>query len=214
MTRPGEQFQPKRGRPSAKQVAAIDQAILSTARRLFLDQGFDIVAMEGIATAAGVSKSTLYARYPSKSVLFTAIIESSVREWSEISAQRERLLSDDIGERLQHYARTIAGSLSLPDVKAFQRTLLASRDRFPELSRTMYDVGYRYIVRQITRDIQAAAERDGIAARDPASIGELLVSAITGWQMQEMGHHDLSYAEIERFAVRTVDLLLAARTSW
>jgi len=124
------------------------------------------------------------------------------------------LLGNDIAERLRHHARTIAGSLVLPDVKAFQRTLLANRDRFPELSRAMYDTGYRYIVRLIARDVQAAADRDGKPVRDAGTIGELLVSAITGWQLQEMAHRDLSYEELEQFAMRTVDLLLAARPAW
>lgn len=214
MSSPAPDFQPKRGRPSAKQVAAIEHTILSTARRLFFDEGFDAVAMESIAAAAGVSKGTLYSRYPSKSALFSAIIEKSVEEWAELSAQQDHLLHDDIAERLKHHARTIAGSLVLPEVKAFQRILLANRDRFPELSRAMYDTGYRYIVELIARDVQTAADRDGMPVRDPETIGALLVSAVTGWQLQELAHHDLSYEEIEQFAMRTVSLLLAARSAW
>jgi len=207
-------FQPKRGRPSAKQVAAIERTILTTARRMFFDEGFDAVAMENIAAAAGVSKGTLYSRYSSKSALFSAIIEASVAEWAELSARQDHLLTDDIGERLRHHARTIAESLVLPDVIAFQRTLLACRDRFPELSRAMYDTGYRYIVDLITADVQAAAVRDDMPVRDAGTIGELLVSAVTGWQQEEMAHHELSYDELERFAMRTVDLLIAARAAW
>lgn len=207
-------FQPKRGRPSAKQVAAIEQTILSTARRLFFDEGFDAVAMENIAAAAGVSKGTLYARYPSKSALFSAIIVASVQEWSDLSSQQDHLLTDDIAERLRHHGRTIAASLLLPEMKAFQHTLLASRDRFPELSRAMYDTGYRYIVGLIANDVRAAAERDGIPVRDAETVGELLVSAVSGWQLQEMAHHELSYDELEKFAMRSVDLLVASRPAW
>lgn len=207
-------FTPRRGRPNAEQLAAIEQTILSAARRLFFEEGFDAVTMERVAAVAGVSKGTLYARYPSKGPLFTAIVEASLLELSRAAAAREHSLPDDIGERLRHHARAIAGSLVLPEIKVFQRTLLTHRDRFPELSRTIYDRGYRYIVDLVAADVRAAAERDGVPVRDPESIGAMLVSTVTGWQTQEIGHHEPSYEELERFALRAVDLLLAARSAW
>lgn len=207
-------YRPKRGRPDARQAAAIEQAILSTARRMFLDGGYDAVAMENIATVTGVSKGTLYARYPSKEALFTAVIEECVRDWSQTSSQQDHLLTDDIGERLHHYGRTIARSLSQPEVHAFQRLLLASSDRFPELAMAMYETGYLYIVRLIGRDIGQAAERDGIPARDPEGVARLFVAAIAGWRWQEGGAGPVSEQEMLATADRTARLFMAARTAW
>lgn len=207
-------FVPKRGRPTAKQVAAIEHAILSTARRMFLADSYDAVAMENVASEAGVSKGTLYARYPSKEALFTAIVEDSVREWSLAASQQDYLLTDDIGERLRHHGRTIAGSLSQPDVLAFLRLLLANRDRFPQLSLAMHDVGYLYIVRLITEDIKAAALRDGIPARQPDVIARLFVSTISGWQVQESAARPITAEELSKIADQTVDIFMAARANW
>lgn len=207
-------FSPRRGRPNARQVAAIERAILDTARAQFLEEGFDAVSMEGVAAATGVSKSTLYVRYPSKQALFAAVVKASIEEWSIPAAAGDHLPGDDLGEQLRYHARIIARSMMLPDVQAFQRLLLANRVRFPELSRIMYEAGYLYIVDRLTGAIEAAAVRDGIPARDPGSVARMLVSAITGWYLQEGAHHELSAPEIEAVATRAADLLLAARAAW
>ena len=109
-TKTEKAFTPKRGRPDAKQVAAIDRAILATATQMFLELGYDGVAMENIAAATGVSKGTLYARYPSKEALFTTVIHDRVKQWSLISARQDHRLTDDIAERLHHHAHQSAGA--------------------------------------------------------------------------------------------------------
>lgn len=207
-------FVPKRGRPTAKQVAAIEQTILSTAGDMFLADGYDGVAMENVAAVAGVSKGTLYARYPSKEALFTAIVEDRVKQWSAAAARQDHLLTDDIGERLRHHGRIIARSLSQPEISAFTRLLLSARDRFPELSKAMYEVGYLYIVRLIAQDIIAAGERDGIPARHPDATARMFVSALTGWHLQESGARSIPIEELFEAADRTVDIFLQGRLCW
>ena len=213
-TKTEKAFTPKRGRPDAKQVAAIDRAILATATRMFLELGYDGVAMENIAAATGVSKGTLYARYPSKEALFTTVIHDRVKQWSLMSASQDHLLTDDIAERLHHHAQMIARSLLQQEVHAFQLLTLANRERFPELARAMYEAGYLYIVRLISDDISQAAARDGIPARDPSAIARQLVAAITGWELQESSAGPIVEAELLAAARKTVDLLMAARESW
>ena len=107
---------PRSGRPTAARVSAIDRAIVEAARAMFLVGGFDGVAMEQVAATADISKGTLYARYPSKEALFSAVIEASIRDWSEEAARSDDQLTDDIGQRLRHHARTIAASLLRPDL--------------------------------------------------------------------------------------------------
>ncbi|WP_196221838.1 TetR/AcrR family transcriptional regulator [Sphingobium sp. CAP-1] len=207
-------FVPKRGRPTAKQVAAIEQTILSTAREMFLEGGYDAVAMENVAMVAGVSKGTLYARHPSKEALFTAIVKDRVKEWSDIASRQDHLLTNDIRERLRHHGHTIAQSICDPEVHAFQRLLLAARDRFPELSKAMYEAGYLYIVRLIAGDIAAAAERDGIPARGPDAIARMFVSSITGWHLQESGARTIPLDEMIEAADQVVDLFMTGRARW
>lgn len=207
-------FKPKRGRPTLEQVQAIEQAILTTARRMFLEIGFDNVAMEAVATAAGVSKGTLYARHPSKEALLTAVIRNSVAEWSDRAAQHDHLLTEDMGERLRHHARIIADTFSSPEVQALCRLMFVTQDRFPDVSAVLHDVGYLYAVGFISRDIAQLSVKDGMPVRDPDSIAHMLVSSISGWQLQEGAARNVPPEELTKMADRFAELLLAARSSW
>ncbi|WP_158213709.1 TetR/AcrR family transcriptional regulator [Sphingopyxis witflariensis] len=211
---PSTAFVPKRGRPKAGQVAAIEQTILSTARRMFLEDGYDAAAMEGVAAAAGVSKGTLYARYPSKPALFKAVVEAAVEGWSEAAAIEEQLLTDDIAVRLHHHGRTIARSLVNPEIQAFQRLIIVNGERFPELSGAMYAMGYLYMIDLLRRDIEAAAARDGLKVRDANGVAHHMLAAITGWYSAETIVREIPATEVEAFAARVVDLLLLARSAW
>ena len=55
-------------------------SILEAAKRLFLDQGYQGVSMDQIATAAGVSKLTVYSHFGDKETLFSAAIAAKCQE--------------------------------------------------------------------------------------------------------------------------------------
>jgi AcrR family transcriptional regulator len=62
--------------PGRPRDPAADRAILDTTLRLLVEQGYDAMSVEGVATAAGVGKSTIYRRYPGKRELVVAAISS------------------------------------------------------------------------------------------------------------------------------------------
>src|SRR5947209_8274939 len=70
----------KRGRPNAQAALRIERAILATARGMFVTEGFDGLSMERIAAAAGITRVTLYNRYPTKEMLFRAVVEDMVSQ--------------------------------------------------------------------------------------------------------------------------------------
>jgi len=49
---------------------------LQTTLRLLTEQGYDAMSMEGVASAAGVGKTTIYRRYPGKRELVVAAVSS------------------------------------------------------------------------------------------------------------------------------------------
>jgi AcrR family transcriptional regulator len=67
----GKQQELKRGR------------LMEQAERLFLEKGYKAVTMEEIASAAGISKMTIYNQYHSKENLFTEICLDMVRRFNE-----------------------------------------------------------------------------------------------------------------------------------
>jgi AcrR family transcriptional regulator len=118
-----------RGRPRS---AIADQAIREAAVDLFAERGFEGFSVEDVADRAGVSKATVYRRYPSKVDL---VVEAgSCLANDEITFPDTGNLRDDV--------RGLAQSL----VNAFQHTragkmmpvMTFERRRYPEL-----DAGYR-----------------------------------------------------------------------
>ena len=59
------------------------QQILEGARRIFLQDGFDGASIGDIVRAAGVSKGTVYAYFPSKEKLFEALMVEDRRNQAE-----------------------------------------------------------------------------------------------------------------------------------
>lgn len=95
------------GRPKAADTAAIQARILAVAQRLFFEQGFAATGMESVAREAGMTKQTLYARFPNKDELYRAVIDGVIAAWR---ADQGALVGDytTLEEALyQHTLRTL-----------------------------------------------------------------------------------------------------------
>src|SRR4051794_26714073 len=62
------------GRPPTKLAGEVDERILETARRVFLERGLAGTSIDAVARLAGAGKPTIYARFPTKEALFEAVI--------------------------------------------------------------------------------------------------------------------------------------------
>ncbi|TCJ37064.1 TetR/AcrR family transcriptional regulator [Parafrankia sp. BMG5.11] len=203
-----------RGRPSAQRAAALDQLVIDTARRKFLNDGFEAVALEAVAAEAGISKGTLYARHASKEALFLAVWEDAVGKWSAAAARNDHLLGDDIAQRLLHHARTIAGSLLDEETRAFQRIIYANLNRFPTIAREIHNLGFRYIASIVARDIAEASAREGLPVRDPSTAAEVFISSINGWMIQNSTVRQIEEKEAMEFAAKATGIFLEGRAAW
>jgi AcrR family transcriptional regulator len=63
------------GRPTKERTAAIDDQVLDGARAAFCRKGFVGTSYDEIAAELGVSKHTIYRRFPNKSALLEAVVE-------------------------------------------------------------------------------------------------------------------------------------------
>jgi len=66
------------GRPPKGLAGAVEERILGTARKVFLERGFEGASIEEIAEVARSGKPTIYGRFPGKEALFTAVVVKSV----------------------------------------------------------------------------------------------------------------------------------------
>lgn len=76
------------GRPLAMPVEERKEAIYSAAETLFGEQGYEKVTMNDIASAAGMSKKTLYQLFTDKETLLRGLVESSY-VWPEDTLDTE-----------------------------------------------------------------------------------------------------------------------------
>lgn len=102
-TRGGRQEARGAGRPRS---ARADEAIIDAGLNLLATIGFDRITMEGLAEQAGVSKATLYLRWPSKEDLIVAVIERFV---SKITIPDTGTIEGDLLHLMQDAVRVYSG---------------------------------------------------------------------------------------------------------
>lgn len=71
------------GRPKIADAASIQSDIIVVAKRLFLEQGVAATGMDAIAKATGITKQTLYARFPNKDDLYRTVINDVMDKWRQ-----------------------------------------------------------------------------------------------------------------------------------
>jgi AcrR family transcriptional regulator len=96
---------PARGRPRSDQV---DQSILRAASALLSERGLDAMTIEDVAARAGVGKSSIYRRWPTKGTL--ALDAFLVDFLTQQPAVDTGVLEDDLREALTLWAGAVVGT--------------------------------------------------------------------------------------------------------
>lgn len=105
----------------------VDDAILSAALRLLSEQGYGRMSMEAVAADAGVSKPTIYRRFPTKADLAMAALASM------IGATARPAEGLDVEPALTQALEHLAARLRARNSMALLGTLLAEEEQTPEL---------------------------------------------------------------------------------
>jgi AcrR family transcriptional regulator len=121
------------GRPPRRLAGEVDARILDAARRLFLERGLEGTSVDEIASLARAGKPTIYARFPSKETLFTAVVMRAVH------ASIERFESDaptgaNVEERLESVGVTILKWVLVSETIGMIRLAIAEARRLPHLA--------------------------------------------------------------------------------
>jgi TetR/AcrR family transcriptional regulator, mexJK operon transcriptional repressor len=97
--------------------------------------------MEEIATAVGMSKRTVYARYEDKAALFKAAVRRAIERYTVPREAVEAVATDDLEETLTAVARLRIANVATPVGTKLQRILSAQSYRFPELFNAAFEEG-------------------------------------------------------------------------
>lgn len=143
-----------KGRPSLEAAAEIDIAIRDAALRILLEQG-EAATLNGVAIAAGLSRRTLYARYPNKVDLFVQVIRDLLQSAGNLEYDK----TGDVEDRLRHYIEAAFQAISRPQSQAMQRLLSIDPTYIGALKSEMLDA-----TRRIFRDPLLALLQDAVVS--------------------------------------------------
>ncbi|MFE4664666.1 TetR/AcrR family transcriptional regulator [Streptomyces sp. NPDC056716] len=126
-----------RGRPRR---AGTDHAILSAARELLLDGGYARLSMEAVASRSGVSKPTLYRRWPNKPALVADAVVTALSVRAAPLAVEAPLDSGDLAHDLHEWLDAFAAVGTDPDNAALVQALIAACTESPDDSRPLFEL--------------------------------------------------------------------------
>jgi AcrR family transcriptional regulator len=156
------------GRPRSTEA---DAAILAAALDLLLERGVEATNIEQVARRAGVTRATVYRRFPDKTRLLIAAVEGAYGDPPAAPEIRD----------VEHMVTGWAHALADPRLRRLLRRLYGATDDLPELAaayRTRFGEHRDEARRKV---LEQARDRGQLpAGTDPALLLDLLTGAV--WQ--------------------------------
>jgi len=112
------------------------EAILDGAMQEFLEHGYAAARIDRIAVAAGVSKATIYRRFPDKESLFTEFMQQLAGKKEIFNSNLLQSAQGDVAAFLKLFANMMLNNVADdPQTLTFLRIIIGESGRFPELAR-------------------------------------------------------------------------------
>lgn len=188
-----------------------NEAILSAAFDAFQDKGLHGATMLEIATAAKVSKETLYARFDSKEGLFYALLAWGCSK-SAVDPDNldEAALAHPVAA-LHDYASALLRKMVQPESIAVHRIAVGEALRMPEVARVFDEFTCKVGEHIVNRIADALVAQNCVRIDDRYAFGEAFIGLLRGNL-----HHQVTIglaptptdAECDAYARRAMDFLL------
>jgi AcrR family transcriptional regulator len=169
-----------RGRPTPDVAAQIDREILDAARELFFAQGYARTSMAMVVRVAGVSKTTLYARYADKVDLFRATVASAIEQIGNAGLTSPKYAHCDLAEGLQRFGSTALTNSLAPLWSGYERLVFAEGPNFPEML-DMVANQVQLAIEEVVRFLDHCMVRDDIVVEDPTALATSYMMALRGY---------------------------------
>jgi AcrR family transcriptional regulator len=206
------------GRPPLELAGEVEARILDAAHRVFLERGLGGASVEEIACQARAGKPTIYARFPSKEALFTAVVVRNAD--AKIARFKGHVPAGaTIDDRLASVGVAFLRSILVSDTVGLVRLAIAEARRFPHLASSVHKMLREHGSELVARLLAGAAQTDDLA-KLPAFAPErlatttrlflelvllpLLMRALFGEKVKAL------HAEIDRHVAQRVAFFLAA----
>jgi TetR/AcrR family transcriptional regulator, mexJK operon transcriptional repressor len=185
--------------------------ILAAAREAFLAFGYAETSMDMVAQRAQASKTTLYARFPSKAELFSATLQAECHlrgvhfDPADFQDKPPREVLFAIGQRFVELMWS-------PDTTRIEQIVIGEAGRFPEVAEVFLTSAAGPVCAAVTEYFATASAHGLLRIADPEFASDYFLAALKGMRHMRLllGHRSMPSAE-ERsaFVVQTVDMFLA-----
>ena len=206
------------GRPPKERAGEVEERILDAARKVFLARGFEGASIDEIAEAARSGKPTIYARFPGKEALFTAVVMQRIAA-NVARFEAHTPTGVTIEQRLESIAVAVLEWILLSDSIGLMRVAIAEAARFPDLASSVYAMARERGGQAVARLLAETAQSNAFGEL-PAFAPEHVVTTTHLFQdlvilpvaMRALFGEKLTQlrAEIEPHAKRSIALFLAA----
>ena len=203
------------GRPPAIAVAAVNAALLQAAAEVFAERGFAAASLAEIAERAKASRQTLYARFPNKTALFEALMQSRT---AELLSSVSSLLNDsgDPAEVLQRFGERLVGQYIHSDLQRLHRMVIAEATTFPELAAFFFKNGPNRGKDLLMGYLREQAHQGSLVIADVEIAAEQFVGALVGAiiiRATLLQPQRLHQSEVEVWVRSAVQVFLCAHQS-
>ena len=202
------------GRPRQEDVALIERHLLDVALREFLKFGYGGTSINRIVKLAGVSKTTMYSRFPSKKALFRAIIRQQIEGLSPATSPDLTGAAEDLESGLKRFANRMLEINLEGDVLGVNRLIYSESHRFPELGEAGAEKT-EFGIERLSHFIAECAAADGRRCRNPRAAAEAFMFCLQGWYVHLMQtNRAVTGEEREHWVDSAVRVLLTSCDHW
>lgn len=200
---------PRIGRPTREESQRRQEELLECALDTFLERGFEQTTMEQIAITVGMSKRTVYARYPDKDSLFKAAVRRAIERYTVPLETLQAVETEDLEETLTAVARIRISNVATPTGIKLQRILSTQSFRFPELFEDSFRDTTGATIEFLSGLFIRHNARGNTSVEDPEQAAFAFLSMVVGGpaRLITYGSH-ISEEEIEKRVRFSVHLFL------
>lgn len=157
----------------------MEDRLRHAALELFVAKGFEGTTMEAIASNAGVTKRTLYAKYPDKRTLFATVLPWAMARlrWEEPSRDET---AGDLRDGLLAVARAAVARILDPEVVQLTRVAMTESHRFPEFARSAHTLSWSPRVRTVVDVLEPHVRTGELEVDDLELAAEQFLGMVTG----------------------------------
>ncbi|WP_371192652.1 TetR/AcrR family transcriptional regulator [Glaciecola sp. SC05] len=184
------------GRPKSTEKR---EAILDSAKELFLANGVKQTSMEEVAKHSGVSKQTIYSHYKNKDALFSAVIAFKCEEYL---IKPEHLGGDEtcLKTALINIATKFLALLLDEVVISMYSTIIAEADNAPRVAKLFYEAGPVASVNALS-DVLYSMSENKIGKDDARLLAIDFYTLLKGdWHMRSLMNLEFKLDEQQRKA--------------